>query len=265
MGKIDSTPPGFIKAPEALISMKAAGIMLGQTLQILSVAAKPGVTGDELDTIARETIQSLGGEPAFLGFEGFPATICLSINDAIVHGLPAGQIIQKGDIVGIDCGVKLHGWNTDAAVTITIGEPTTVDANLIAATRDSLYAGIHMVKPGVQLGDVQAAIQRVIDKRGYGLVRTLSGHGIGRSVHEAPGIPNFGKSGTGVLLDVGMVFCLEPMLTTGSGAVKTATDGWTVVASEGRQIRTAHQEHTVLVTPNGFDVLTAQPGETFLQ
>ncbi|MEK7785874.1 MAG: type I methionyl aminopeptidase, partial [Chloroflexota bacterium] len=247
--------------PEAIGAMRAAGWMLGQTLQILSAAAKPSMSGDELDIIARDTIRALGGEPAFLGFEKFPSTICLSRNDAIVHGLPTGQRLAAGDIIGIDCGVRLNGWNTDAAVTITIGQPSGVDTNLITATHKALVAGIQMVRPGVQLGEVQAAIQAVIEKLGYGLVRTLTGHGIGRSLHEAPGIPNYGTVGTGIRLEAGMVFCLEPMLTTGSGAVKTAADGWTIVASEGSHIRTAHQEHTILVTETGREVLSAQPGE----
>ena len=261
MARVEPTPKGLVKSGEAIASLRAAGTMLGQTLQILAAAVKPGLTGDELDQIARETIRSLGGEPGFIGFEDFPAAICLSINDAIVHGLPSGQTLREGDIVGIDCGVRLHGWNTDAAITVTVGEPSEIDRKLIAATRDALLAGIRAVKPGVQLGDVQAAIQAVIEGHGYGLVRTLTGHGIGRSLHEAPGIPNFGTPGTGVQLEAGMTFCLEPMLTTGSGAVKTAADGWTVVASEGSQIRTAHQEHTILVTTAGCDVLSAQPGE----
>lgn len=261
MSKAEPVPKGLVKSPEAIRWLTEAGRMLGQTLQTLSGAAKPGVTGDELDQLARRTIVELGGEPGFVGFEGFPAAICLSRNDAIVHGLPAGQVLQIGDIVGIDCGVRLHGWNTDAAVTITIGEPTDVDAKLIAATRDALVAGIQTVRPGIQLGDVQAAIQAVIDQRGYGLVRTLTGHGIGRGLHESPGIPNYGKPGTGIMLEPGMTFCLEPMLTTGSGVVKPAPDGWTIVASEGSQIRTAHQEHTILVTPNGYQVLSVQPDE----
>ncbi len=261
MAKPEPAPKGFVKSTEAIRWLTEAGRMLGQTLAVLSEAAKPGVTGDELDTIARETIRALGGEPAFVGFEGFPAAICLSRNDAIVHGIPAGQVLASGDLVGLDCGVKLHGWNTDAAVTITVGEPTEADTRLIAAAREALVAGIHTVRPGAWLGDVQAVIQAVIERHRYGLVRTLTGHGIGQRLHEPPGIPNYGTPGTGVHLEPGMVFCLEPMLTTGSGVVKTAPDGWTIVASEGPAIRTAHQEHTVLVTPDGFEVLSAQPGE----
>lgn len=263
MPKPEPAPRGFVKSPEAIRSLRAAGRMLGQTLSVLAEAAGPGVTGAELDAIARETIQSLGGEPGFVGFEGFPAAICLSVNSAVVHGLPAGQTLHAGDVVGIDCGVRLNGWNTDSALTLTIGEPSKTDADLVAATRDSLVAGIRTVKPGVYLGDVQAAIQQVIEARGFGLVRTLTGHGIGQSLHEPPGIPNYGRPGSGVQLAPGQTFCLEPMLTTGSGAVKTAADGWTIVAAEGPQIRTAHFEHTVLVTQTGVEVLTAQPGETF--
>ena len=235
--------------------------MLGQTLQVVSRAAQPGVAGDELDALARTTIAKLGGEPGFTGFEGFPAAICLSINNAIVHGLPAGQVIRPGDVVGIDCGVCLEGCNTDAAVTIGVEPVGFEDAALIQATADALTVGIRSVKPGVHLGDVQAAIQQVIEAGGYGLVRTLTGHGIGRSLHEAPSIPNYGQQGTGLHLEPGMIFCLEPMLTIGSGAVTTSPDGWTVVTKEGGT--GAHQEHTILVTEGGCEVLSAQPGETF--
>lgn len=261
MTRAAAVPRGFIKSAAAQAALRNAGTMLGQTLELVSAAAQPGATGLELDALARRTIESLGGEPAFHGFEGFPHTICVSVNAAIVHGLPTARPFALGDLVGLDIGVRYQGWNTDAAVTVPVGAISAADQQLLAATHDALVAGIRSVRPGVQLGDVQAAIQRVIDERGYGLVRTLMGHGIGRSVHEPPGIPNFGQPGTGIRLQPGMVFCLEPMLTTGSGAVRTDRDGWTVVSVEGGQ--TAHQEHTVLVTKDGFEVLSAQPGETF--
>jgi len=258
---VTPAPKGFIKSAEAIGELRAAGVMLGKTLQIVSQATIPGVTGNELDDLARTTIESLGGEPAFLGFEDFPSTICLSVNDALVHGLPHGQVIQAGDVVGIDIGVRLNGWNTDAAVTIQVAPTSSEAEQLIQATTDSLLAGIRMVKPGVQLGDVQAAMQQIIEDRHYGLVRSLTGHGIGRSVHESPSIPNYGKPNTGVRLEAGMVFCLEPMLTIGSGEVRTADDDWTIVTKEGGL--GAHKEHTVLVTATGYEVLSAQPGETF--
>jgi len=254
-------PLGLVKSPKAIKWMRQAGQMLGRTLQVVSAATKPGVTGDELDELARATIVSLGGEPGFTGFEGFPATICLSINDAIVHGLPAGQVIKSGDIVGIDVGVRLKGWNTDAAVTVAVDPVDPMDQALIDATYDSLLAGIRTVKPGAYLGDVQAAIQQIITDRGYGLVRSLTGHGIGRSLHEPPGIPNYGQRGTGIFLEPGMTFCLEPMLTIGSGDVRTSDDDWTIVTKEGGT--GAHKEHTILVTESGCDVLSAQPGEKF--
>ncbi len=257
----DRVPPGLIKSPEAISALRKAGAMLGKTLQVVSAAAKPGVTGDQLDNLARSTIESLGGEPAFLGFDGFPATICLSINDAIVHGLPAGQVIRAGDVVGIDVGVRLDGWNTDAAVTVQVLPVTNEATNLIRATTNSLTAGISTVRPGVKLGDVQAAMQAVIEDHGYGLVRSLTGHGIGRSVHEAPSSPNYGTAGTGITLDPGMVFCLEPMLTIGSGKVHASGDGWTIVTDEGGL--GAHQEHTILVTESGCEVLSALPEVRF--
>lgn len=256
-----AAPKGFVKSTEAIELLRAAGKMLGKTLEIVSTATAPGVTGDELDTLARTTIESLGGEPAFLGFDEFPATICLSVNDAIVHGLPQGQVIQAGDVVGIDIGVRLNGWNTDAAVTVQVPPTSDEASKLIQVTNDSLTAGIRTVKPGAYLGDVQSAMQAVIEDGGYGLVRSLTGHGIGRSVHESPSIPNYGTAGTGIKLEPGMVFCLEPMVTIGSGLVQTAADNWTIVTKEGGL--GAHKEHTVLVTPSGFEVLSAQPGETF--
>ena len=261
MGRIDPTPKGMVKSPEAIDCLRKAGKMLAHTLDVTSKAVKPGITGEELDTLARRTIIDQGGEPNFLGFEGYPGTICLSINDRVVHGIPQGQTIKAGDVVSLDIGVRYKGWNTDAALTVIVSPANPEDEALVKATSDSLAAGIRMVRPGVQLGDVQAAIQKVIEAHGYGLVRSLSGHGIGRSLHEAPSIPNYGQPGTGVMLEAGMVFCLEPMLTIGSGKVRTCDDGWGVVSLEHG--RAAHKEHTVLVTKTGYEILTAQPGEKF--
>ena len=261
MARVDPAPKGMIKSPEAIDCLRKAGRMLARTLEVTSQAVVPGISGDELDTLARRTIIDQGGEPGFLGFEGFPGTICLSVNERVVHGIPQGQTIRAGDVVSLDIGVRYKGWNTDAALTVIVPPVASADEEIVKATSDSLAAGIRMVKPGMQLGDVQAEIQKVIEDRGYGLVRSLSGHGIGRSLHEAPSIPNYGHAGTGIMLEPGMVFCLEPMLTIGSGKVHTHNDGWGVITHEGG--RSAHKEHTVLVTKDGVEVLTAQPGETF--
>jgi methionyl aminopeptidase len=261
MIRTDQPPRNVVKGATAIAAMRAAGRMLGQTLTTVTNALRPGVTGESLDRLAVETIRALGGEPGFIGFESFPSAICLSINDAIVHGLPAGQVVRAGDVVGIDCGVRLNGWNTDAAVTVVVPPIDPADRALVTATVDALRAGIAAVKPGRQLGDVQAVIQSVIDAGGYGLVRSLSGHGIGQRIHEPPSVPNYGTAGSGLVLEAGMTFCLEPMLTRGDGSVTTDADGWTVRSADGT--RGAHQEHTVLVTEVGCDVLSAQPGEHF--
>lgn len=244
----------FVKTPEQIALMRQAGQILAKAMKEIAIVAEPGVAGSKLDQIAEAVIRDHGAEPAFLGYQDYPSTICLSVNDGLVHGLPAGQVLSEGDLAGIDIGVRFKGWNVDSANTLAIGKISDEDQRLMDSTAEALRAGIGKVSASVALGTVQAAIQDVIEKGGFGLVRTLSGHGIGQSLHEYPSIPNFGQAGQGPKLEAGMTICLEPMLTAGLDQVKTAPDGWTIVSKDGSQ--TCHKEHTILVTENGAEILT---------
>ncbi len=234
--------------------MRRAGQILAATLTELEAAIKPGVTGARLNQLAERSIRSQGGEPAFLGYDDYPATICFSVNDGLVHGLPTERSLQAGDLVGLDCGVRLDGWNVDAARTVSVGPADPADQRLVETAWRALEAGLDRVRAGVHLGDVQHAIEQVIAQAGFGLVRNLTGHGIGRDVHEAPSIPNFGTPGDGPILKAGMTICLEPMLTAGTGETAQSKDGWTIVSADGT--RAAHVEETILVTKTGAEVLT---------
>jgi len=237
-----------------LENMKKGGKILANTLSRLKNLVKEGVTGSDLNKVAHNYIISQAGKPAFLNFKKYPASICVSVNDALVHGLPDDIPFKQGDLVGIDGGVLFNGWNVDSAITVPVGLISDTDQTLLKATQESLNAGIQAVKAGVHLGDVQHAIQIVIEKSKFGLVKSLSGHGIGKELHEPPSIPNFGNPGEGVVLQEGMTICLEPMLTTGSGKVVTDRDGWTIRSYDGSN--TAHFEHTIYVRKNGAEILT---------
>ncbi len=244
----------LVKSEAEIELMRRSGAMLRQALAVVAAAAKPGVTGTELDRLARDTIVAAGGEPGFLGFNDYPATICLSVNDQVVHGIPGKAALQPGDVVSIDIGVRYKGWNTDAARTVVLQSTDPADDRLVAVAQQALDAGIDTVRDGVRLGDVQAAIQAVIDAAGFGNVTSLTGHGIGRELHEPPSIPNAGTRGAGPILQAGMVICLEPMITRGTGKVVTAPDGWTIATADGS--RAAHVEDTILVTRDGAEILT---------
>ena len=245
------------RTPEEVAIMRAAGAVLAGALDHISSQLNPGTTGLELDVLAETYIRDHGALPAFKGYQGFPATLCLSINEEVVHGIPSSRPIQPGDLVSIDLGVLLKGWYVDAARTIAVAPAHPADVALVTAAWAAFDAGISRIAPGVRLGDVQAAIQAVIEQRGYGLVRELTGHGIGRALHEAPDIPNYGEPGQGILLKEGMTFCVEPMLTRGTGAVVTESDDWTISARD--RARAAHVEETLLVTKEGVEILTESP------
>ncbi|MBI4023222.1 type I methionyl aminopeptidase [Candidatus Berkelbacteria bacterium] len=244
----------LIKSTAALAAMRRAGQILAKTQATLISALKPGVTGTELDRLAEKTIASLGGQPSFKGFEGFPASVCLSVNDGLVHGIPNDRPFREGDLVGIDLGVCIDGWHVDAATTVGVGTIDPADQALVDTAWAAFRVGFAKARDGVHLGDVQHAIQTVIEAGGYGLVRNLSGHGIGQTLHEEPSIPNFGTPGQGLVLHTGMTICLEPMLTRGSAEIVTDADGWTIVTADGS--RAAHVEHTILVTDTGAEILT---------
>ncbi|MBI4185562.1 type I methionyl aminopeptidase [Candidatus Berkelbacteria bacterium] len=248
-------PHSRIKSAKAIAATRQAGQILAEFLEKVTAQVKPGATGIALDQFAENFIRDHGAEPAFKGFLNFPHTLCVSINDGMVHGIPNRVEIKPGDVVKIDAGVKVRGWNTDAARTILVPPVNPISQVLVNVTQTALDAGISHVRDGTRLGTVQSAIQAVIEGAGLGLTKTLSGHGIGRSVHEPPTIPNYGKVETGELLQAGMVICLEPMVTLGNGqVVLDKSDGWTYRSVD--HTITAHIEDTILVTRDGADVLS---------
>jgi len=242
------------KSPEEIEKMARAGAILVATLQMLDGRIRPGVSTGELDQAAERFIRSRGGAPTFKGYRGFPGSICASPNAMVVHGIPGPYRLKRGDIVSIDVGVTLDGWVADAARTFPVEEVSTQAQNLLSATEESLHAGVAQCRPGNRMGDVSSAIQQVAEGAGLSVVRSLVGHGIGRSMHEDPQVPNYGKPGRGPLLEEGMVIAVEPMLTAGRGAVRVGGDGWAIFAQDGSPA--AHFEFTVAVTAAGPKVLT---------
>ena len=244
--------------------MAASGALLAGTLEAISRAAAPGVTTAELDEMAEEALRAGGGIPAFKGYQPgggvrpFPGTICASVNDEVVHGIPGPYVLGEGDIIAIDIGVVLDGWVADTARTVAIGEISDESTRLLGATRASLEAGIAAVRPGGHVGDIGEAVQGVVEAAGFAVIRSLVGHGVGRSMHEEPQVPNFGAAGTGVVLEEGVVIAIEPMVNVGGPDVGLTEDGWTVTTRDGS--RSAHFEHTVAVTATGPRILTLPPG-----
>lgn len=247
----------MILNPEQIKSMRAGGKVLGWVLALTAQKVAPGISTLELDRFAYRLIIESGMQPAFLGYQGYRFTSCISVNDVVVHGIPDQTLLQPGDLVGIDLGVLYQGIYTDSALTVAVGKPTSEDARLLAVTQEALGLGIAAVKPGVHLGDVQAALQKPVEAARFGIVRDLCGHGIGTGLQMEPRIPNFGTPGKGIILKPGMALALEPMVTRGNFAVTTAPDDWSVVTVDGS--RAAHFEHTVLVTAAGVEVLTKRP------
>lgn len=251
-----------IKTPGELEAMRAAGAVVAKTLRALEQAVRPGVTTLELDQIAEQSIRGAGATPSFLGYHGFPASICASVNEEIVHGIPTrDRLLREGDLISIDCGAILDGWHGDAAVTVSVGEALKDDAKLSAACRDALLAGIASVQEGNRLSDVSHAVESAVlasreaDGIEYGIIADYGGHGIGTSMHMDPFVPNVGEPGQGPRLVCGMALAIEPMLTLGSSGSSTELqDGWTVVTDDGT--RAAHWEHSVAVTPDGPVILT---------
>ena len=246
------------KTPDEIDAMAASGAVLAECLDLLEAAVAPGVTTGELDAMAEEFIVSRGGVPSFKGYHGFPGTICPSVNAEVVHAIPGPVALAEGDIISIDCGVTLDGWVSDSARTIPVGEVSGVATNLMDATRRSLAAGIQAARPGNRTGDIGAAVQDVVERAGFNVVRTLVGHGVGRTMHEEPQVPNFGKPGTGVLLEEGVVIAIEPMVTQGDHEVVLGSDGWVVTTKDGGLA--AHFEHTVAITASGPRILTRRAG-----
>jgi len=251
-----------VKTPEQFARMREAGLVVARTLKVLKDAARPGVTTGELDAIARREIRGAGAVPSFLGYHGYPAAICTSVNETIVHGIPdPAQRLADGDILSIDCGAIVDGWHGDAALTVAVGEISPEDQALLDACEKALWAGIARVLPGARLGDVSSAIEGSVTSSGrYGIVRQYTGHGIGSQMHMAPDVPNFGLPGRGPRLTAGMALAIEPMITRGGEETLELADGWTVVSADAS--RAAHFEHTVAITPDGPWVLTAEDFDT---
>lgn len=243
-----------LKNASQLALMRNAGRIVAETLALIREHAKPGVTTLELDRIAEKYMRAQGAIPAFKGYNGFPATLCTSINEQVVHGIPGLRILESGDIISIDCGALIEGYFGDAAVTLPIGEVGEDLQKLLRVTEESLMLGITQAKVGNRLYDVSNAIQTHVEANGFSVVRDYVGHGIGKAMHEDPQIPNFGKPGRGPRLEVGMALAIEPMVNMGTYEVQTLKDRWTVVTKDNRP--SAHFEHTVAITENGLEILT---------
>jgi methionyl aminopeptidase len=242
------------KSTAELARMRRAGAIVADTLDLMVSLVKPGISTGELDEAAEAHIRGVGAEPSFKGYMGYPASICASVNEEIVHGIPNKRVLEDGDIVSIDCGAIWEGYQGDAALTIAVGQVADDVWRLLEATRLALMAGIAAVRDGARMGDVSHAIEAAALERNCEVVREYGGHGIGATMHEPPHISNWGPAGQGIRLRAGMTFCLEPMLTLGGWQTRTLDDGWTVVTADGS--RSAHFEHTIVVTREGAEILT---------
>lgn len=244
----------IIKNNEEIALMRKAGKIVGETLLLLEKEVKPGVTTAGLDKIAEEFITKHGAKPSFKGLYGFPSSLCISVNEQVVHGFPGQYVLKDGDIVSIDCGACLNGYHGDAARTFPVGNVSAEAKKLIDITRESFFRGIEYAKSGNRLSDISHEIQSYVEAAGFSVVRDFVGHGIGRSVHEDPNVPNFGKSGKGPKLVDGMVLAIEPMVNAGSYKVRTLNDKWTVVTVDSSL--SAHYENTVAILSDGPEILT---------
>ena len=245
----------LLKTANELALMKEACVISAGALKAAGEAVQPGVSTAEIDMIAHDYIVRRGAKPAFLNYNGFPATACISINDEVIHGIPSSRrMIKEGDLVSIDLGAMLNGYFGDNAATFAAGRISPEAKRLSDTTRESLYEGIRMAVAGGRVGDIGSAVQRYCESRGYGVVRDFTGHGVGKAIHEDPPVPNFGTPGRGARLLPGMTIAIEPMINEGSGAVKVLPDGWTVKTRDGKL--SAHFEHTVAVAADGPVILT---------
>ena len=244
-----------IKSAKQIEKMRKACKITKEALDLIEKNVKPGISTKQLDKIAFDFIKSQGGKPNFLNYNGFPGSICASVNDEVVHGIPSKDVILKeGDIISVDMGTLLDGWHSDAARTLAVGKISDEAQRLIDVTKQSFFEGIKHIKHGAKLGDVSAAIQEYVEENGYSVVRDLVGHGIGQSLHEDPSVPNFGHYGKGIRLAAGMTLAIEPMVNEGDYEVAVLDDDWTVVTADGHL--SAHYENTVLVTEDGCEILT---------
>ena len=245
----------ILKLPDEIEKARASNRIVAEVLSKLREKVRPGVRTRDLDKFAEEISQKRGAKPAFKGYHGYPYSLCISVNEVVVHGMPSEEsVLEEGDIVGLDFGVYYQGFFGDATITLPIGKVTEKALRLIQVTEQSLYAGIEQAKDGNRLGDISAAVQCVVEDAGYSVVRDFVGHGIGKNLHEDPQIPNFGKKGRGIELKRGMILAIEPMVNAGKYKVKVLPDGWTVITEDGSL--SAHFEHSVAITDNGPDILS---------
>lgn len=245
-----------IKTDEEIKLMKEAGHLNYLTREYLKTKIAPGITTGELDKLADEFITSHGGASSSKGYEGYPGSICISVNEEVVHGIPGDRVLKNGDIVTIDIALNINGYHSDAAETVPVGDINKEKSYLLKHTEAALYAGLKEVKAGAKLGCLSARIESYATKHHLGVVRELVGHGIGREMHEDPDVPNYGKYNTGITLKSGMTFAVEPMLTAGKRYVRVLNDGWTIVTQDKKP--SAHFEHTIVVTDDGYEILTGE-------
>lgn len=243
-----------IRSPQEIAKIRKSSSLVARALEKVKEAIRPGVSTAELDRIAEETIKRGGGKPAFKGYRGFPASLCVSVNEEVVHGIPGKRRLKKGDIVSLDLGVLMDGYYGDAAITVPVGEISELAKRLLQVTEEALYRGIEKARAGNRLFDISHAIQRWVEAAGFSVVRDFVGHGIGRSLHEEPQVPNFGPPNQGPRLEAGMVLAIEPMVNTGTWRVKVLENGWTVVTADGGL--SAHFEHTVAITEGDPEILS---------
>jgi methionyl aminopeptidase len=244
----------IIKNDHDISLMRGAGRLVAETLLLVEECVKPGITTAYLDKIAEEFITKHGAKPSFKGLYGFPSSLCISVNEQVVHGIPGSYVLKEGDIISIDCGALLKGSHGDAARTFSVGKVSKETQSLIDVTKDCFFEGIKFAQVGNRLTDISYGIQSYVEGSGFSVVRDFVGHGIGKHVHEDPEVPNFGRPGRGPKLQTGMVLAIEPMINIGGYRVKTLDDGWTVVTSDGSL--SAHYENTVAILPDGPEILT---------
>lgn len=244
----------FLKSPEEIEKIRQASAMVADVLKEIRERIVPGITTRELDQLAAKLTFKKKARPAFKGYHGYPFNLCVSVNEEVVHGFPSKRRLVNGDIVGLDFGVFFEGYYGDAALTQPVGQISSLADRLIQVTREALFKGLEQARAGQRVGDVSAAVQRHVEENGFSVVRQFVGHGIGKSLHEDPQVPNFGEPGRGVLLKPGMVLAIEPMVNTGASEVEILSDGWTAVTRD--RSLSAHFEHTVAITENGCQILT---------
>lgn len=242
------------KTAEEIALIRESALLVSKTLGLIAQEIRPGVTTRHLDTIAEQFIRDHGGEPAFKGYHGFPATLCTSANEVVVHGIPDDKPLQEGDILSVDCGVFKNGFNGDHAYTFMVGEVSEATKKLLQITKESLYKGIEKMEKGNRIGDISFAVQQYNEAHNYGVVRELVGHGLGRKIHEDPQVPNYGKRGKGAKIQNGMVLAIEPMINLGTRHVRQLNDGWSIVTKDGKP--SAHFEHNIAVINGKPEILS---------